>query len=86
MHDTFYQCPTLCLRTITSPVQVRTMESTQPPSGSSVRAGVSLRLGQTHSHHVPCPGRKGLLIDEGRDFADLKGPHEQFCAKFSRRT
>ena len=33
MHDTFYFSDSLLLRTHTSPVQVRTMESREPPFG-----------------------------------------------------
>ncbi|TCK07446.1 phenylalanine--tRNA ligase subunit alpha [Marinobacterium mangrovicola] len=81
MHDTFYFDPTTLLRTHTSPVQVRTMESGQPPIRIICPGRVYRNdYDQTHSpmfHQV-----EGLLIDKNISFADLKGTLEQFLRAF----
>lgn len=81
-HDTFYlQGLPLLLRTHTSTVQVRVMESSKPPL-RVVCPGRVFRHEQidaTHSavfHQV-----EGLLIDEGVGLADLKGHLQAFLQK-----
>lgn len=78
-HDTFYlQGLPLLLRTHTSTVQIRTMESQKPPI-RVVCPGRVFRHEQidaTHSavfHQV-----EGLVIDENIGFADLKGHLQAF--------
>ncbi len=78
-HDTFYiQGLPLLLRTHTSTVQIRTMESRRPPI-RVVCPGRVFRHEQidaTHSavfHQV-----EGLVVDEDMGFADLKGHLQAF--------
>jgi phenylalanyl-tRNA synthetase alpha chain len=80
--DTFYVAENLLLRTHTSPVQVRTMEKTQPPLRIICPGRVFRRdpFDPTHSpmfHQV-----EGLMVDEGITFADLKGTLERFHKLF----
>jgi phenylalanyl-tRNA synthetase alpha chain len=80
--DTFYVAENLLLRTHTSPVQVRTMERTQPPLRIICPGRVFRRdpFDPTHSpmfHQV-----EGLVVDEGITFADLKGTLERFHKLF----
>ena len=80
--DTFYVAENLLLRTHTSPVQVRTMEKTQPPLRIICPGRVFRRdpFDPTHSpmfHQV-----EGLVVDEGITFADLKGTLERFHKLF----
>jgi len=81
MHDTFYIDDTHVLRTHTSGVQVRTMETREPPlwvicPGRVYRCDSDL----THSpmfHQV-----EGLLIDENVSFGQLKGIIQEFLHAF----
>ena len=81
MHDTFYIDDTHVLRTHTSGVQVRTMETREPPlwvicPGRVYRCDSDL----THSpmfHQV-----EGLLIDENVSFGQLKGIIQDFLHAF----
>jgi len=59
MHDTFYFNANTLLRTHTSPVQVRTMESNAARSGFHLFRGrvYSLATRIRLTHHVP-PGRR----------------------------
>ena len=80
--DTFYVAENMLLRTHTSPVQVRTMEKTQPPLRIICPGRVFRRdaFDPTHSpmfHQVEC-----LVVDEGISFSDLKGTLEHFHKRF----
>ena len=81
MHDTFYFGDGSLLRTHTSPSQVRTMESQNPPIRVICPGRVYRRDSDlTHSpmfHQV-----EGLVVDEGISFADLKGTLTDFLTKF----
>ena len=81
MHDTFYFGDGSLLRTHTSPGQVRTMESQNPPIRVICPGRVYRRDSDlTHSpmfHQV-----EGLVVDEGISFADLKGTLTEFLTKF----
>jgi phenylalanyl-tRNA synthetase alpha chain len=71
MHDTFYFPDGRLLRTHTSPVQVRVMESQKPP----VRVIVPGRVYRNDSDvtHTPMFHQvEGLVVDEGISFANLK--------------
>jgi phenylalanyl-tRNA synthetase alpha chain len=71
MHDTFYFPDGRLLRTHTSPVQVRVMESQKPP----VRVIVPGRVYRVDSDmtHTPMFHQvEGLVVDEGVSFANLK--------------
>ena len=81
MHDTFYFNASMLLRTHTSPVQVRTMESRQPPI-RIVCPGRVYRCDSDITHSPMFHQVEGLLIDEGISFADLKGTIEQFLRVF----
>jgi phenylalanyl-tRNA synthetase alpha chain len=80
--DTFYISDDVVLRTHTSPVQVRTMEKTQPPI-RIICPGRVFRRDQADATHTPMFHQvEGLLVDEGVTFADLKGTLEVFHKKF----
>ena len=81
-HDTFYlQGLPLLLRTHTSTVQIRTMESSRPPLRVICPGRVFRheQIDATHSavfHQV-----EGLVVDENIGFADLKGHLQTFLQK-----
>ncbi len=81
MHDTFYFADGTLLRTHTSPSQVHTMESRQPPIRVICPGRVYRRDSDlTHSpmfHQV-----EGLVVDKGISFADLKGTVIEFLQRF----
>ena len=81
MHDTFYFNANTLLRTHTSPVQVRTMESRQPPI-RIVCPGRVYRCDSDQTHSPMFHQVEGLLIDEGISFADLKGTIVTFLREF----
>ncbi|RLB38428.1 MAG: phenylalanine--tRNA ligase subunit alpha [Deltaproteobacteria bacterium] len=72
MQDTFYISDTLLLRTHTSPMQVRVMESQKPPV-SIIAPGKVYRRDSDVSHTPMFHQVEGLLVDKGVSFADLKG-------------
>ena len=81
MHDNFYFNANMLLRTHTSPVQVRTMESQQPPI-RIVCPGRVYRCDSDITHSPMFHQVEGLLVDEGVSFADLKGTIEEFLRVF----
>ncbi|MEO9275856.1 phenylalanine--tRNA ligase subunit alpha [Marinomonas sp. 5E14-1] len=81
MQDTFYFNPTTVLRTHTSPVQVRTMEKTQPPI-RIICPGRVYRCDSDQTHTPMFHQVEGLLIDENISFADLKGILQEFLNVF----
>jgi phenylalanyl-tRNA synthetase alpha chain len=72
MQDTFYLSDTVLLRTHTSPVQIRVMQS-QPPPLRVVAPGKVYRCDSDVSHTPMFHQVEGFMIDEGVSFADLKG-------------
>ncbi len=79
--DTFYINENIVLRTQTSPVQVRTMETRRPPIRviSPGRVYRSDAIDATHSplfHQI-----EGLVVDKGVTMADLKGTLEIFVKR-----
>ena len=80
-HDTFYINEDTVLRTHTSPVQVRVMESQEPPI-RVVCPGRVYRCDSDLTHTPMFHQVEGLLIDEESSFADLKGIIEQFLHAF----
>ena len=75
----FYITPTVMLRSQTSPVQIRVMESQDPPVRviSPGRVYRPDTVDATHSfmfHHL-----EGLYVDEGVTMVDLKSDLDQFC-------
>lgn len=87
IQDTFYIAENLILRTQTSPVQVRTMEKSEPPIKIICPGKVyrSDNIDATHSamfHQI-----EGLVVDKNISFADLKGTLETFAkAMFGDKT
>ncbi|MBW1799725.1 MAG: phenylalanine--tRNA ligase subunit alpha [Deltaproteobacteria bacterium] len=72
MQDTFYVSDNVVLRTHTSPMQVRTMESQSPPV-SVIVPGKVYRRDSDVSHTPMFHQIEGLLVDKGVTFGDLKG-------------
>lgn len=81
-HDSFYITDQLLLRTETSAVQIRVMESRQPPIRIVSPGRVYRRdeVDRTHSHTFHQV--EGLLVDEDVTFADLKGTLMTFARRF----
>jgi phenylalanyl-tRNA synthetase alpha chain len=84
MHDTFYIDEHTVLRTHTSPVQVRVMESQEPPL-RIICPGRVYRCDSDLTHSPMFHQVEGLLIDEHSSFADLKGLIEDFLRVFFER-
>ncbi len=85
MHDTFYIDDNHVLRTHTSGVQVRTMETREPPL-RIVCPGRVYRCDSDLTHSPMFHQVEGLLIDEHSSFGDLKGLLEQFLHAFFERS
>lgn len=81
MHDTFYFDAKTLLRTHTSPVQVRSMESSEPPI-RIVCPGRVYRCDSDLTHSPMFHQMEGLFIDKHVSFADLKGTIEEFLRVF----
>jgi len=77
MQDTFYVSDAVVLRTHTSPMQVRVMESCQPPV-SVIAPGKVYRRDSDVSHTPMFHQVEGLLVDKGVTFGDLKGTLTSF--------
>jgi phenylalanyl-tRNA synthetase alpha chain len=85
MHDTFYLTDSLLLRTHTSPVQVRTMASREPPF-RIICPGKTYRVDPPDPSHLPMFHQvEGLMVDEHCSFADLKGMITEFLRVFFER-
>ena len=84
MHDTFYVGDTHVLRTHTSGVQVRTMETQQPPI-RVICPGRVYRCDSDLTHSPMFHQMEGLLIDETSNFGHLKGLLEDFLHAFFER-
>ena len=84
MHDTFYIDPTTVLRTHTSPVQVRVMESTSPPI-RIICPGRVYRCDSDVTHTPMFHQVEGLLVDKNISFPDLKGTIVEFLRVFFER-
>lgn len=81
MHDTFYFDATTLLRTHTSTVQVRVMETGKPPF-RIICPGRVYRCDSDMTHTPMFHQVEGLLIDENVSFADLKGLIADFLKAF----
>lgn len=84
MHDTFYFDPNTLLRTHTSPVQVRTMETEAPPI-RIICPGRVYRCDSDATHSPMFHQVEGLVVDRDISFADLKGTIEQLIQSFFER-
>ena len=67
------------LRTHTSPVQVRVMETQKPPIYTLAPGRVYRRDVADPSHTPQFTQVEGLVVDRGITFGDLKGTLEHFC-------
>ena len=86
MHDTFFLKPKsdgdrLLLRTHTSPVQIRTMESQKPPI-RVVIPGRTYRCDSDQTHTPMFHQLEGLVIDETTHIGHLKWVLQEFCKAF----
>jgi phenylalanyl-tRNA synthetase alpha chain len=84
MHDTFYFDANTLLRTHTSPVQVRTMESAEPPI-RIICPGRVYRCDSDMTHTPMFHQVEGLYVDKQVSFADLKSLIEDFLKVFFER-
>jgi phenylalanyl-tRNA synthetase alpha chain len=81
MQDTFYLPDKMVLRTHTSPVQIRTMESQKPPV-RMIAPGRCFRRDTPDASHSPTFYQvEGLCVDKNVTFADLKGVVTAFAQK-----
>lgn len=81
LQDTFYIDDHHVLRTHTSPIQVRTMESEKPPI-RVLAPGSVFRCDSDISHSPNFYQIEGLLIDKKVSMADLKGTLTYFVQEF----
>ncbi len=80
--DTFYITKDILLRTQTSPVQARVMETGRMPI-RIIAPGRVFRADEVDATHSPSFHQvEGLVVDKGITFADLKGTLEQFAKEF----
>jgi phenylalanyl-tRNA synthetase alpha chain len=81
LSDTFYITENTLLRTQTSPVQVRTILSKEPPL-KVISPGRCFRTDTPDATHSPMFHQvEGLLVDEGVTMADLKGTLDHFAKR-----
>ncbi len=85
-HDTFYfpakpDGSRLLLRTHTSPVQIRTMQSRKPPI-RIIAPGRVYRCDSDQTHTPMFHQIEGLVIDEATHMGHLKWVLEEFCKAF----
>ena len=86
MHDTFFfnadeNGERRLLRTHTSPVQIRTMETQKPPI-RIVIPGKTYRQDSDATHSPMFHQLEGLVIDEKTNIANLKWTLQEFCKSF----
>ncbi len=80
--DTFYITKDILLRTQTSPVQARIMETGRMPI-RIVSPGRVFRSDEVDATHSPSFHQfEGLVVDKGITFADLKGTLQQWAQEF----
>lgn len=82
--DTFYFDDKYLLRTQTSPVQIRTMETESPPL-RIVTPGRVYRRDYDQTHTPMFHQLEGLVVDQLVTFADLKGLLHDFLNQFFER-
>ncbi len=80
MHDTFYVSESILLRTHTSPMQARIMETQQPPL-RVIAPGKVYRCDSDITHTPMFHQVEGFLVDRDISFADLKGVLTIFTQK-----
>jgi len=85
MHDTFYVAGSAhLLRTHTSPMQVRYMETHQPPL-RVIAPGRVYRVDSDATHSPMFHQVEGLWIDESASLSNLKGVVREFLRRFFER-
>ena len=85
MQDTFYvEGGDKVLRTHTSPVQIRYMQSHKPPV-RIICPGRVYRVDHDATHSPMFHQVEGLWVEEGVSLADLKATITQFCRAFFER-
>ena len=84
MHDTFYVSDDTVLRTHTSPVQIRYLESHTPPV-AVIAPGRVYRCDSDVTHTPMFHQVEGLTVDCDVSFADLKGVLVFFLQEFFER-
>jgi phenylalanyl-tRNA synthetase alpha chain len=82
MHDTLYLAGDTLLRTHTSPVQVRTLQSYAPPVRVLIPGNVYRRDFFDATHAPAFAQIEGLAVDEGISFVDLKATLAEFARRF----
>ncbi len=80
MHDTFYISDSILLRTHTSPMQARIMETQQPPL-RVIAPGKVYRCDSDITHTPMFHQVEGFLVDKKVSFSDLKGVLTVFTQK-----
>jgi phenylalanyl-tRNA synthetase alpha chain len=80
-HDTFYFNPDVMLRTQTSGVQIRTMETQKPPL-RIISPGRVYRNDYDQTHTPMFHQVEGLMVDKKVSFAELKGILHDFLNHF----
>jgi phenylalanyl-tRNA synthetase alpha chain len=86
MHDTFFFNPRpdgerMLLRTHTSPVQIRTMETEKPPIRVII-PGRTYRMDSDQTHTPMFHQVEGLVIDEESTVGTMRWVLEEFCKAF----
>jgi phenylalanyl-tRNA synthetase alpha chain len=81
MHDTFYIEGDKLLRTHTSPVQIRTMQSRKPPIRIIAPGRVYRNETPDASHGSEFYQLEGLYIDKGVRFGELMGVLQKFLGE-----
>ncbi|MBU6484420.1 MAG: phenylalanine--tRNA ligase subunit alpha [Betaproteobacteria bacterium] len=84
MHDTFYVDGGMVLRTHTSPIQIRYMETHTPPI-RIIAPGRVYRVDSDATHSPMFHQVEGLWIADDVSFADLKGVFSEFLRNFFER-
>jgi phenylalanyl-tRNA synthetase alpha chain len=84
MHDTFYFNTNYLLRTHTSPIQIRSMETHGVPI-KVIAPGKVYRRDSDITHTPMFHQIEGLVIDKDINFTHLKGMLHQFINTFYRR-
>ncbi len=82
IQDTFYINEKVCLRTQTSPVQVRYMERTEPPLARIFPGRVYRNETADASHSSEFYQIEGLVVDTNISMADLKDTVDTFVRNF----
>ena len=80
-HDTFYFNPDVMLRTQTSGVQIRTMETEKPPL-RIISPGRVYRNDYDQTHTPMFHQVEGLMVDKNVSFSELKGILHDFLQNF----